>query len=402
MPKSLFTCNSITLFHLYKQTFLTIHSSNQRKNFGQKMSPCACTSLCLLTCMLYLTCISSTTLPHQHPDPEAIVLQLQRYVEDSSSAVDNGVVFGNRVLSPLRGILLETNPLYIQSKDQTPCQTGNPVDGCWRCDPNWANDRQRLADCAVGFGQGAMGGKGGQIYIVSDPSDGDPENPQQGTLRHAVIQTEPLWIIFAHDMHINLKTELIVSSSKTIDGRGAMVHITGKGCIAIEHVRNIIIHGLYIHDCEPSGKSDGDGLAIKGVRNLWIDHCSFARCMDGLVDIIEGSTAVTVTNSYFTEHNKVMLLGHSDDYMDDAGDNPPGGGGGGGPPGCYAPGERQGSYIPGNIPGSPGGGPGMIAYCGGPGGRRVSGGIHTMARSSMPTTRLLSSLVVLSLLSAHM
>ncbi|KAD2804785.1 hypothetical protein R6Q59_029802 [Mikania micrantha] len=285
------------------------------------MSPSAYTSL--LTYMLYISCMSSTfvwaSLPHQHPDPEAIVLQLQRKVNASITS---------------RRRIIETNPLFIQSKDQTPCQTGNPVDDCWRCDPNWANDRQRLADCAIGFGQGALGGKGGQIYIVSDPSDGDPENPPPGTLRHAVIQSEPLWIIFANDMHINLKNELIVSSSKTIDGRGAIVHVTGKGCIVIENVGNIIIHGLYIHDCEPSGKAnirvsptdtvsrgktDGDGLTIKGVRNLWIDHCSFARCTDGLVDITEGSTAVTVTNSYFTEHDKVMLLGHSDDYLADAG-----------------------------------------------------------------------------------
>ncbi|KAI3725374.1 hypothetical protein L1987_65161 [Smallanthus sonchifolius] len=277
----------------------------------------------LLAYMLYFICISSTfiraILPHQYPDPEAIVLQLQRRVNSSIAS---------------RRRILETNPLYIQSKDQTPCQTGNPVDDCWRCDPNWASDRQRLADCAIGFGQGAMGGKGGQIYIVSDPSDTDPENPHPGTLRHAVIQSEPLWIIFANDMHINLKTELIVSSSKTIDGRGAIVHVTGKGCIVIENVGNIIIHGLYIHDCEPSGdakirvsptdvvgrgRSDGDGLTIKGVRNLWIDHCSFARCTDGLVDITEGSTAVTVTNSYFTDHDKVMLLGHSDDYLVDSG-----------------------------------------------------------------------------------
>ncbi|KAL8218279.1 hypothetical protein R6Q57_021652 [Mikania cordata] len=285
------------------------------------MSPSAYTTL--LTYMLYISCMSSTfiwaSLPHQHPDPEAIVLQLQRKVNASITS---------------RRRIIETNPLFIQSKDQTPCQTGNPVDDCWRCDPNWANDRQRLADCAIGFGQGALGGKGGQIYIVSDPSDGDPENPPPGTLRHAVIQSEPLWIIFVNDMHINLKNELIVSSSKTIDGRGAIVHVTGKGCIVIENVGNIIIHGLYIHDCEPSGKanirvsptdivrrgkSDGDGLTIKGVRNLWIDHCSFARCTDGLVDITEGSTAVTVTNSYFTEHDKVMLLGHSDDYLADAG-----------------------------------------------------------------------------------
>ncbi|KAK9064073.1 hypothetical protein SSX86_017945 [Deinandra increscens subsp. villosa] len=294
----------------------------RKENFGQEMSLNACTSF--FTYMLYVTCISSTfigaiLLPYQHPDPEAIVLQLQRKVNASIAS---------------RRRILETDPLYILSKDQAPCQTGNPVDDCWRCDPNWANDRQRLADCAIGFGQGATGGKGGQIYIVSDPSDGDPENPPPGTLRHAVIQSEPLWIIFANDMHINLKNELVVSSSKTIDGRGAIVHVTGKGCIVIENVGNIIIHGLYIHDCEPSGKAkirvsptdvvgrgktDGDGLTIKGVRNLWIDHCSFARCTDGLVDITEGSTAVTVTNSYFTEHTKVMLLGHSDDYLGDAG-----------------------------------------------------------------------------------
>ncbi|KAI3517205.1 hypothetical protein L1887_16417 [Cichorium endivia] len=262
---------------------------------------------------------ATATLSHQHPDPEAIVLQLQRKVNASITS---------------RRRLLDSNPSFAQSKDQTLCQTGNPVDDCWRCDPNWVNNRQQLADCAIGFGQGAMGGKGGRIYIVTDSSDNDPENPPPGTLRHAVIQPEPLWIIFAKDMHINLKTELLVSSSKTIDGRGAIVHVTGKGCIVIENVGNIIIHGIYVHDCEPSGnakirvspsdvvgrgKSDGDGLTIKGVRNLWIDHCSFARCTDGLVDVTHGSTAVTITNCYFTDHDKVMLLGHSDDYLADAG-----------------------------------------------------------------------------------
>ncbi|XP_024990869.1 probable pectate lyase 18 [Cynara cardunculus var. scolymus] len=268
---------------------------------------------------IYILLTSIKAWAYQHPHPHDIVLHLQRKLNASMSS---------------RRRLIEANPMFLQSKDQTPCQTGNPVDDCWRCDPNWANDRQRLADCAIGFGQAAMGGKGGRIYIVTDPTDGDPENPPPGTLRHAAIQSEPLWIIFANDMHINLENELIVSSSKTIDGRGAIVHVTGKGCIVIENVGNIIIHGLYIHDCEPSGKakirvsptdvvgrgkSDGDGLTIKGVRNLWIDHCSFARCTDGLVDVTEGSTAVTITNCYFTDHDKVMLLGHSDDYLADAG-----------------------------------------------------------------------------------
>ncbi|PKI68356.1 hypothetical protein CRG98_011264, partial [Punica granatum] len=45
------------------------------------------------------------------------------------------------------------------------CGTGNPIDDCWRCDPNWNTNRQRLADCAIGFGRDAIGGKRGRIYV---------------------------------------------------------------------------------------------------------------------------------------------------------------------------------------------------------------------------------------------
>ena len=64
------------------------------------------------------------------------------------------------------------------SKDEqqgmSSCLTGNPIDDCWRCEPNWAAERQKLAECGLGFGKYAMGGKGGQIYIVTDSSDRDP------------------------------------------------------------------------------------------------------------------------------------------------------------------------------------------------------------------------------------
>jgi hypothetical protein len=84
--------------------------------------------------------------------------------------------------------------LSLQAKDQaSSCITGNPIDDCWACDPDWQKNRQRLADCGIGFGHNALGGKGGQIYVVTDSSDGDPANPVPGTLRHAVIQEEPLW-----------------------------------------------------------------------------------------------------------------------------------------------------------------------------------------------------------------
>ncbi|KAF5742148.1 Root hair specific 14 [Tripterygium wilfordii] len=176
-----------------------------------------------------------------------------------------------------------------------------------------------------------MGGKYGAIYIVTDSSD-DPVNPKPGMLRYGVIQTRPLWIIFAEDMVITLKNELMVNSFKTIDGRGANVEIAYGPCITIQGVSHVIVHGISIHDCKP-GKSgmvrntpmhvgkrmgaDGDGISVFASSNIWIDHCYLARCADGLIDVIHASTAITISNNYFTQHDKVMLLGHNDGFSAD-------------------------------------------------------------------------------------
>ncbi|XP_017237902.1 probable pectate lyase 8 [Daucus carota subsp. sativus] len=212
------------------------------------------------------------------------------------------------------------------------CGTGNPIDDCWRCDQNWARNRKRLANCAIGFGRSAVGGRDGKYYVVTDPNDDDPVNPRPGTLRHAVIQDKPLWIVFKRSMVITLKQELIMNSFKTIDARGHSVHIANGACITIQFVTNIIIHGLNIHDCKPTGNAmvrsspshygwrtmaDGDAISIFGSSHIWIDHNSLSNCADGLVDAIMGSTAITISNNYFTHHNEVMLLGHSDTYARD-------------------------------------------------------------------------------------
>ncbi|CAA7403306.1 unnamed protein product [Spirodela intermedia] len=166
-------------------------------------------------------------------------------------------------------------------------------------------------------------------------------------------------------MVITLKQELIMNSFKTIDGRGADVHIANGACITIQFVTNVIIHGLHIHDCKRTGNAmvrsspshygwrtmaDGDAISIFGSSHVWVDHNSLSNCADGLVDAIMGSTAVTISNNYFTHHNEVgnpiclprslrslvfslsgcllirdnnlcvlqvMLLGHSDSYEKD-------------------------------------------------------------------------------------
>ncbi|KAB2031872.1 hypothetical protein ES319_D05G333700v1 [Gossypium barbadense] len=188
---------------------------------------------------------------------------------------------------------------------------------CWRCDPDWEKNRKKLADCAPGFAQGTTGGKDGEFYVVTDRID-NAADPKPGTLHHAVTQTGPLWITFKGSMTIKLQQELIVTSDKTIDARGANVEVCNGAGITIQFAKNIIIHGLQTHHIIPAkggkikdgenqhglwGDSDGDGVSLFGATNVWLDHLSLHHCTDGLIDVVQGSTAVTVSNCHFTDHN---------------------------------------------------------------------------------------------------
>ncbi|EPS66620.1 hypothetical protein M569_08154, partial [Genlisea aurea] len=265
------------------------------------------------------------TLLSYEPNPAKIVTHLNLHSHrllHELNATDHFHLVGNHTRRSLRG-----------RRYNGPCTVTNPIDRCWRCRSDWATNRFRLADCGLGFGYKAKGGKNGPIYVVTDSSDNDMVNPKPGTLRHAVIQPGPLWIVFARSMVIRLSQELLVTSDKTIDGRGARVHVAYGAGITLQFVSNVIIHGLHIHDIvQGSGgmirdsvdhygfrtRSDGDGISIFGSQDLWIDHVSMRRCYDGLIDAIMGSTGITISNSHFTDHNEVMLFGASDGYSPDA------------------------------------------------------------------------------------
>ncbi|QCD92566.1 pectate lyase [Vigna unguiculata] len=225
------------------------------------------------------------------------------------------------VLSWSSGLRAPRNPAF------GPCDSTNPIDNCWRCNKDWANDRYQLAKCGKGFGRRAVGGLGGPIYVVNDTSDDDMQNPKPGTIRHAVTQQGPLWITFSRSMRITLQQELMISSDKTIDGRGANVQFKDGGGLTMQFVNNIIIHGIRVKNIVPKDggmirdsynhvghrtRSDGDAISIFGASNIWIDHVSLSNSADGLIDVIEGSTAITVSNCHMTRHNDVMLFGASD------------------------------------------------------------------------------------------
>ncbi|KAL9429142.1 hypothetical protein AB3S75_031032 [Citrus x aurantiifolia] len=220
-----------------------------------------------------------TTEQYYDPNPVAIASHLNMKVQDLSKQT-----------AARRGLL---------NAESGQCEATNPIDSCWRCKENWAENRQALAGCALGFGIKATGGKGGKIYEVTDPSDNDMENPK---------------------------------GKKTIDGRGANVHIANGAGFMLQFVQNVIIHGIHIHNISPRsggmirdsvdhvgkrGQSDGDAVSIFGSSNIWLDHLTLSQAHDGLIDAIQASTAITISNCHFSNHDKAILLGASDTFTED-------------------------------------------------------------------------------------
>ena len=146
--------------------------------------------------------------------------------------------------------------------------------------------------------------------------------------------------------------KLTLKSGTTLIGKGPNCGIRG-GTIQISNKSNIQIRNLTIqdafdpfphHEVNSSGGTDGynaqwDGINIQNTcENIWIDHVTFEDTMtlgyvytqgvqdddhhekwqtyDGLCDMKDDSTNITVSNCVFRNHDKTMLIGSSDSNGD--------------------------------------------------------------------------------------
>ena len=133
------------------------------------------------------------------------------------------------------------------------------------------------------------------------------------------------------------RSQITIPSNTTIIG---MTQSAGfkNGSLIIKKVHNVIVRNVTIEtpvDVAPHfEKGDGwnaewDGMNITTANNVWVDHItitdgSFTDSMyqhkdgwkyvqhDGELDIKRGSDYVTISNSVFENHDKTMLIGHSD------------------------------------------------------------------------------------------
>ena len=138
---------------------------------------------------------------------------------------------------------------------------------------------------------------------------------------------------------------LDLESNTTLIGKGPGCGIRG-GTIQISGKSNIQIRNLTIqdpfdpfphHEANDGYNAQWDGVNIQGKsENIWIDHCTFEdtidlgyvntngssqekwQTYDGLCDMKNNSTNITVSNCKFQNHDKTMLIGSSDSDGDNS------------------------------------------------------------------------------------
>lgn len=110
-----------------------------------------------------------------------------------------------------------------------------------------------------------------------------------------------------------------VASDKTIVG-AAGSQLQGVG-LRVKKQSNVIIRNMKISKVLAGS---GDAIAVQASSNVWVDHCDLSSDLDhdkdyydGLCDVTHASNYVTISNTYFHDHWKASLVGHSDSNADE-------------------------------------------------------------------------------------
>ena len=132
---------------------------------------------------------------------------------------------------------------------------------------------------AEGYGANAIGGRGGEVYYVTNLNDSGP-----GSLRDAISQPHRT-VMFKVSGTIELESMLddwapyITIAGQTAPGDGICVK---NYAIRIINTHDIIIRHLRVRcgDEQGLGPSEMDSFDIMNAYDIMIDHCSFSWALD--------------------------------------------------------------------------------------------------------------------------
>lgn len=151
---------------------------------------------------------------------------------------------------------------------------------------------------AQGFGRYSVGGRGGQLYVVSSLAD-NPANPQPGSLRYAVKQRGARQITFSVSGVIKLKKTLEIKHDFiTIDGQTSPYGIVISGADTSIEANQVILR--YLRFRPGSALEQGDALSARNQNDIIIDHCSMSWANDE-VGSFYNNTRFTLQHSILSE-----------------------------------------------------------------------------------------------------
>ncbi|MCR4823076.1 MAG: polysaccharide lyase family 1 protein [Treponema sp.] len=182
------------------------------------------------------------------------------------------------------------------------------------------------------------GGAGGQTIEIAALAD-------LTTYAEKLSSDTPYIVKFTNETRIttsdNVSTIMSIGSNKTVYGA-----VTGAGLKNIEMrvsgenviIRNLVLGEVIAYDTYKG--TGNDALSLNGARHVWVDHCElrsnttpkdnttgttitnssdsdFAKDFyDGLLDLKNGATWITISNCYFHDHYKAVLCASGDDGPD--------------------------------------------------------------------------------------
>ncbi len=158
------------------------------------------------------------------------------------------------------------------------------------------SDNLKAFPTAEGFGKFATGGRGGEVYKVTNLNDSGP-----GSLRDAVSQGNRI-ILFTQGGNISLSSPLYITNDnitiagQSAPGGGIALNINGQDLPVMEiSANNVVIRYLRVrHSLEYVGSSSGaDGIHIAGGENIIIDHCSVTWASDENIAITQYTNRLT-------------------------------------------------------------------------------------------------------------
>ncbi|KFY50774.1 hypothetical protein V496_09161 [Pseudogymnoascus sp. VKM F-4515 (FW-2607)] len=187
--------------------------------------------------------------------------------------------------------------------------TGNPT-RTWdnTIEPAHLVKRASVSDKAtLGYASlngGTTGGSGGTITTVSTLPEFTAAVDEKNTA--PVIVVVKGIITGVANVRIGSNKSIIGLPNSGLRGIGLYVR-RQKNVI----VRNIISSMVLT--------STGDGIKIDQSTNVWVDHCEFFSALvsdkdfyDGQVDASHAADYITISYTYFHDHWKTSLIGHSD------------------------------------------------------------------------------------------